>query len=312
MPKLVDLTPDLFPALHEAFLRDDDPYSDRERWRHVFFPPWAEPNEGAGKVLVEGNAVVGLLGMVRRTRTVGGTRHEICNLHTWWVHPDHRAHAVAMLRPFMSDRTRTYTYLTPGDRVRAIMKPLGFTPLSSRMRLLLPLRSRDDGPDELIFDDAIDEAALSPDDRTIAADHRPYGTGRLAVRTEAGTCLVVYTHVERYRVRYCHIHHVGDRTIFEAHEPRIRKALMKRHAVWLVGLDHRLWQDAKLKRSLNFPAPAHALVRPAAALGDLDEIAIDNLYSDVAMLSLAAMPSLRHELVEPLRRRFLPHLVKPL
>ncbi|MDH3644553.1 MAG: hypothetical protein OES38_20775, partial [Gammaproteobacteria bacterium] len=59
------------------------------------------------------------------------------------------------------------------------------------------------------------------------------------------------------------------------------------------ALDARLVQDLSFRRSVNFWAPAHAVYRPA---GGVSPAQVDNLYTDVAMLRLAIMPHLSHEI----------------
>lgn len=304
MPELVPIRPDVFPALHAAFLHDDDPWTDEGGWRRVFLPDWDHGEDHAGFALMDGGRAVGMMAMAFSQRTVRGRPHPFCNLHTWWIHPDHRGHAITMLRPLLRMRDRTLTYLSPGDRVRALLRPLGFQPLDMQMRLLLPLWPARPQAD---LDDALD--GLPDGARELAADHAPYGVRALVVRDGARAGLVLYTHVERYRVRYCHIHHVSDRDLFVAREGAVRAALMRRHGVRLVALDARLWRGVRFARSLLFPAPAHGLLRPADG-SHVEAADVDNLYTDVAMLRLATMPSLRHELAEPLRRRLLPHTVE--
>jgi hypothetical protein len=124
----------------------------------------------------------------------------------------------------------------------------------------------------------------------------------LLVGSGRARCYILYTHVVRYRVRYCHIHYIGDTDVFAQHEEAIRTAIMRRHAVRFVVVDSRLVQELKLKRSFDFWSPAHAVYRP---VGDISPSQVDNLYSDVVMLRLAIMPHLRHE-IEKVVRRLIP------
>ena len=85
---------------------------------------------------------------------------------------------------------------------------------------------------------------------------------------------------------------------------------MGRHGLRALALDMRSWRDAAFARSFAMPPSGTGLFRPAQDT-DIVQEEIDALYSDVAMLRLTTMPSVRHELLEPLRRRFLPRRVKP-
>ena len=313
MPELAPIRPHLFDDLHDAFLRDDDPlFSDKAQWRRVFHYEWAHDEDHSGVALIESGRVVGMMGMAFSTRLVRGVAHPFCNLHTWWVHPDHRSHSIMMLRPVLGMRERTLTYFTPGDRVRALLRPLGFEPLDMRMRLLLPLwpsRAPLRGA-SIAFEDEFGPSDLDGEDGRLMRDHLPYGLGHVLVREGARRCYVLYAAVERYRVRYCHIHHVGDLDLFARHEEAVRAALMRRHGVRLVALDARRLKDWRPRRSIDFVAPAHGLYRPARN-SDVGPGDIDNLYSDVAMMRLATMPSLRHEIAEPVRKRLFPGRVRP-
>ena len=248
-----------------------------------------------------------MMGMAFSKRVIRGAERRLCNLHTWWVHPDHRGHAVMMLAPVIRMRDRTITYFTPGDRVRGLLGPLGFRPVDMQLRVLLPVRARDESVNV-----AVDEGVDAPDaeERRLMEDHRPYGVHHLRLRVGESACLVHYALVERYRFRYCHIHRVSDRDLFLEHEETVRSAIMRRHEVRAVALDMRLWRGQAFRRSFAMPPAGHGLFRPAQG-DDIHEEDIDHLYSDVTMLRLATMPSVRHELLEPLRRRFMPGRVRP-
>lgn len=301
MKRLVEITPDLFPRLYTTFLHDDDPFSDEEDWRRVFHYNWQRPEEHTGYALLDGDDVVGMMAMAFKERPVDGRPHRFCNLHTWWVHPDHRGHSAAMLRPLLGLRDHTVTHLTPCDRVRGLLARLGFEPLDQQMKVLLPLSPARAPGVRIDFGDAIERDALSPLEREILRDHEPYHVDFAHLRTNAGDCLVVYTCVERYRVRYCHIHHFSDAEVFAAHEEALRAAILRRHPVRLVMVDARLVRGMEFSRSFDFWAPAHGCVRTAGAV---TPDRVDNLYTDVVMLRLAVMPHITHEVEKIVRRHF--------
>lgn len=298
MPELVKISSELFPRLYHAFLHDDDPLSDEQDWRNVFDYRWQKEEDHSGYALVDGDQVVGMLAMAFSRRLIEGKPRKFCNLHTWWVHDDYRGYSVMMLRPLLSMKDYTITHFTPCDRVRALTKRLGFSELDVQLKILLPrLFGRDALPAgvRLDFDEQIDETALTAEERKICRDHKPYRLGHLLLRQGKRHCYIVYSHVQRYRVRYCHLHHLGDKALYARHEPAVRAALMRRHGVRFVMVDNRMVKGLSFSRSFDFWAPAHAVYRPA------DEVApeqVDNLYSDVVMLRLALMPHVTHELKE--------------
>ncbi len=306
MPELVKIRSELFPKLYAAFLHDDDPLSDQRDWRDVFDYQWQKDEDYSGYALLENDKVIGMMAMAFSNRLIDGQSHKFCNLHTWWVHEDHRGHSVAMLRPLLSLTDYTITHFTPCDRIRALTKRLGFVDLNLQTKVLLPLqvfgRVRTMGNAQFIFDDSIDRTMLAEHDLQVFRDHQPYRVGNLVVRDGDQYCYLLYTYVERYRVRYCHVHYISNKEIFVRHEHAIRTRLMRKHGVRFVILDLRSVQNMKFARSFNFWAPAHAVYRPA---GNISQDQVDNLYSDVVMLGLAILPHVRHE-IEEFGRRWLP------
>lgn len=299
--ELVKIRSALFPRLYEAFLHDDDPLSDESDWRNVFDYQWEKDEDHTGYALLKDGQVIGMMAMAFSNRLMDGERHKFCNLHTWWVHPDHRGHSTAMLRPILGLKDYTITHFTPCARVRALLKRLEFVDLDLQMKLFLPLwsfsKSRLRSHAQIAF--AFDLSLLDAEERRLFVDHRPYRVGNLLLREDGEHCAILYTCVERYRVRYCHIHFIGAKAIFARHEEAVRSALMQRHGVRLVVVDTRLVRNLSFRRSMDFWAPAHAVYRPS---GGVSPAQVDNLYSDVVMLRLAIMPHLSHEIGEIVRR----------
>ncbi len=295
----------LFSNLYESFLREDDALSSEQDWRNLFDYRWDTEEGHCGYALLDADTVVGILGMVFSERHLDGVTRKFCNLHTWWVREDHRGRSLTLLRPVLQLNDYTITHLTPDDNVRAVTRRMGFSDLNSQLRILLPLsgvRGAGTAEASVLVDDphAIDER-LSDDDRKILLDHRPSGCGHLLINDGKRYCYLVYTHVVRHRLPYCHIHYMSDRTIFASKEPLVRAWLLGNHAARFVVVDDRLVQGMKLRRSFPFWAPAHALYKSSKVRPEQ----IDNLYSDVVLLKLTVLPDISHEL-GLLARRFWP------
>ena len=296
MPELVKIRPELFPKLYAAILRDDDPYTDQETWRKVIHYTWECEEDHTGYALLEGDRVIGMMAMVFRDRFFLGRPHKLCNLHTWWVHEDHRGRSVAMLRPLLGMREYTITHFTPCDRIRGLTQRLGFVPLDQQLKVLLPLRNskqRHSNFDTATFDEDIDAQHLPVADQTILRDHQPYRSGNLVITNGRDHLYVLYTHVVRFRVNYCHVHYVSDSALYQQVEPTVRKELMRRHRVRFVILDARMFRDVTFRRSFDFWSPVNAVYKPC---GDLPPAQVDNLYSDATMLRLSLLPHISFEL----------------
>jgi hypothetical protein len=302
MVTLEKIDSSLFPNLYDSFLIDDDPLSDEQDWRNVFDYPWDNGEGHCGYALLDDGKVVGMLGMVFSERLINGSINRFCNLHTWWVHEDYRGQSLRLLNPLLKLDGYTITHFTPCDTIRAITKKLGFQQLCSQLKILLPNsrihRKRACELPELIYD--ADEIAenISGHNKRIMLDHRPYGCGNLMVREEGECCYLLYTHVVRHRLPYCHIHYVSNRDLFLKHERAVRASLLKQHPARFVAMDTRLVSDMALPLSFNFWAPAHAVYKSA----DLRPEQVDNLYSDVVFLKLTSLPDMSHELGQMAKR----------
>ena len=295
----------LFPNLYESFLVDDDPLSDEQVWRNVFDYRWEHEEGHCGYALLDQGQVVGMIGMVFSEREIDGKPKKFCNLHTWWVREDHRGRSLSLLRPILRMPEYTITHFTPCDKVRALSKRLGFKTLDAQLKILLPIdvfrSARSADADALLFDEQAIEERLTEPDQRILHDHRPYGCGHLLVTDGSEDCYVVYTHVERHRLPYCHLHYISNMDVFARQQRLIRSAIIRRHRVKFAAIDARLVRDVKLPRSFDFWAPAHALYKST----DVRPEQIDNLYSDVVFLKLTVLPDISHELTTRVRR-FLP------
>ena len=302
MVALEKIQSSLFPNLYESFLIDDDPLSTEQDWRNVFDYGWETGVDHCGYALLDDGKVVGMLGMIFSNRLINGTVKKFCNLHTWWVHENHRGQSLVLLRPILKLKEYTITHFTPCDRVRAVTKKLGFSDLRTQLKILLPFggkRKTDDT--EFIDDEAQIVETISEPDQKILADHRPYKVGNLLVRHGDEDCYLLYTHVVRHRLPYCHIHYISNKQVFEKAEREIRYWLLKKHNTRFVTVDVRLVRDMKFAYSFNFWAPGHGLYKSS----DVQPDQIDNLYSDVVFLKLTCLPHMTHEFGQ-MARRLLP------
>ena len=290
--KVTKIDSDLFPSLYRAFLHDDDPLSNEQDWRNVFDYQWENEQGHCGYALLDGDTVVGMMGMVFSERTIAGAKHKFCNLHTWWVREDHRGRSLALLRPVLKLKDYSITHFTPCDIIRAVTQKMGFEQLSSQLTILLPKKSKTRRSNETTFDETEILSKLDAPHARILLDHRPYRCGHYLLRSGKRQCYILYSHVIRHRLPYCHIHYVSDQTVFLEHQLQIRQELLQRHKARFNAVDRRLFPTVKFPRSFQFWSPSNAMFKSAG----LAEDQIDNLYSDVTMLRLTTLPSIGHEL----------------
>jgi hypothetical protein len=300
MVKLEKIQSSLFTNLYESFLRDDDPLSSEQDWRNVFDYAWDTDHDHCGYALLDEGKVVGMIGMVFSDRLIDGASRKFCNLHTWWVREDHRGRSLALMRPILKLDEYTITHFTPDVEVRAVAKRLGFRDLNSQLKILLPIGKdkRLLANSEFIDDDRVIEDRLAAHDKRILVDHRPYDVGHLLIGEGNDYCYLLYTHVVRHRLPYCHIHYISNQPLFAKHERAIRASLLGQHEARFIALDCRIAPDTKYPRSFNFWAPAHGLYKSSV----VQPHQIDHLYSDVVFLKLTTLPDISYEVRQRVRR----------
>lgn len=300
MLRVEKITSALFPKLYGAFLHDDDPLSGEQDWRNVFDYAWDLGEGYCGYALLDGAEVVGMLGMIFSERLIDGALQRFCNLHTWWVREDHRGHSLLLLRPVLRLQGYTVTHFTPCDRIRAVTKRLGFQDLDLHLKILLPvgLPSSQDYDCTIFDDEEVIQRRLPECQQRILQDHRPYRCGHLLLTSGHEHCYLLYTHVVRHRLPYCHIHYASNHEFFLRHERSVRAALHRRHRSWFTAVDQRIFPEANFRASFQSWAPSHALYKST----HVTPSQIDHLYSDVTFLRLTVLPDMSHELSRIARR----------
>jgi GNAT superfamily N-acetyltransferase len=163
----------------------------KERWRNVLDYPWRPADADHGCVAVDGGRVVGFLGLVYVDRPIAGRVERFCNICAWYLLKSHRGQGIGQRIQFESviDPRMTYTIMTATAATgRAFGENSGFSVLDDSRYLL---RRRAGGTDVDIIDDPNTIAPrLSPGDRKLLVDHRPYNMRHLYVRAGEGSCYV--------------------------------------------------------------------------------------------------------------------------
>jgi hypothetical protein len=294
MVEVTKLTPEMFPELRDGLLRELDAKMPKSRWRRCFVD-MADAELGAGYALVDGGKIVGVLGTIYSERTIRGKTARFCNLHSWYVRPEHRGKSLLLMRPVLKLSDHTITDFSPTRSVVAISRRLGFEPLDSSARLLLPMLGRAEDISEV--DDAT-AATLSDADERIYRDHSWGGCRHLLFTDARGYCYVVASKVQYRWFSYCAVHYISDRQRFVEHQAAFRTRMMELTRTRAVLLESRQLEGVWLARSLNI-ATYDKLFRPAGvAASD-----VDSLYSDAVNLGLSAIPRLRTLIAGPVRKR---------
>ncbi|MBV8576865.1 MAG: acetoacetate--CoA ligase, partial [Acetobacteraceae bacterium] len=115
-----DLGP-ICALLDEGFKAEGIPLS---AWRRLFDYHWLGDKPGLGFMLASDRQIVGFVGTIYARRQIRDETHLTCNLAFWYVRPEFRAWAGALLEAATKDKDITYTALTPTRRSRDALAAL--------------------------------------------------------------------------------------------------------------------------------------------------------------------------------------------
>ena len=294
MATLDKLNADQFDDVYRTFLANDDQTLQADDWRALFAPRGGPMADYCGYVLTDRGRIVGMLGMLFSERTVRGQSRSFCNLHSWIVDEDHRGHSLLLMRPALKLTDCTLTDFTPTSDVCRISKRLGFVPLESALRILLPAAGARRDSSGVEFVDDVDEISqrLNDDDAQILSKHRLPHLRHLLVRSGSDDCYIVFSRVERHIFPYCHIHYVSNKPLFQRESASIRRHLLKTTGGRFAAIDARTVRGLKFPLSFVLPMQSQQLYRPA----NVEPADVDTLFSEVSFLNLTTFPSLRYTL----------------
>ncbi len=267
------------------FLNEElDPDIPPEVWARSFDYPWMPERPNNGFRLMDGPRLVGVLLAFYCERRFGERRIACCNLSSWCVLPDYRAHSFRLMKRILSQTGYDFIDLTATDEVVRISTKLGFKRLDVG-RVLVPhlprLPKRGVGiarPEEL------PEGALPEPARTIFEDHRGLpGIAHLAARTPAGPCYLIYARRRRKGVPCAVIRHVEPSDRLPACLSSIGGYLLRREGLLASVVEERFLPRRPFG-SIRLAKPSRKLYRgPNLRPGD-----IDNLYSELLLLPMRA------------------------
>ncbi len=191
-------------------------------WEQSVRVPWKVDAPDHGRLLADGDEVVGVYLAFYSERVIDGRPERFCNLGAWCVLPPYRFHAARLLRSLLAQPDVHFTDLSPSGPVVPIGRRHGFRRLDTTTALVphlpWPWRSRH----ELVTSDAAAiERTLTGSDLQIYRDH-------------AGAAAAHHVLLVRGD-RYCYVMFRRDR----------RKGLPV-FATILYASDHRLWRQMAL------------------------------------------------------------------
>lgn len=279
---------DVYPLL-----ADHDDRVSRERWRGLFDYEFEGGTDVRGYGLVAQGRVVGFVGAVLAQRAIGGRSEAVCNLTSWIVRPEYRAHSLALLAPLLDLPEVTLTDLSATPEVEFWLKRWRFTVLETAVVVLRPRRPWDIASERGIGihhgHDAVG-ARLVGDEARIFADHSRVAQCRhLVVENDQGHCYLVYSPVRSHGHAFGLVHYVGDPDVFARTSLALRGELARAGHGGSLVVDERLLGGRKTPRSHRVPLRVPRYYRGHGLRPDQ----IDNLYSELALLGLSTISGRR-------------------
>ncbi len=295
MVSLEKFSDELFDAIYEKYLDENDPLLTKADWENLFIGPKDSPATHSGYVLVDREEIVGVLGMLISERRIGVEMKRFCNLHNWYVDREHRGKSLLLMRPAIKLYDHTITDFTPTPRVCRISQRLGFEELDSTLRVLLPFAGRlpkTAGCIELVDDPVIVRDHLSQSDQRIFDFHQNRHCQHFLIDANGRFCYLVCTSVQRFKIPYKHILYVSDKQVFRNSLPMIRQRLLTNSPSRFLVIDDRTVKKLRIPLSFRIPIRSRQLSRR----GGVECAEIDGLYSELALLGLSSMPSIGYKI----------------
>jgi hypothetical protein len=258
--------------------------NDRVPWdRAISSAPWEVEAPNHGFMLRDGQRVVGTQLAFYSERPVDGRAERFCNLSSWCVLPEFRAHSLRVHKAVLAQDGYHVTSFTPIEKVVQIHTRFKFRFLDTSAVLIpnLPWPTRP-GRTTISADPAVIEGTLSGTELELYRDHAQALAARHVVLTRgADSCYVMYRETRLKRVPMAVIVHVSNPALFHrAMIPLTRHLLVRR----------RLLATLAELRFIGHRPPPLSLKAPAAPKmyrsDSLEPGQIDDLYSELVCLPM--------------------------
>ena len=256
---------------------------EADAWARALDVPWEVERPNAGFMLLDGETVVGAQLAFYSERTIDGRSERFCNLGAWCVHPDHRFHALRLLRAVLAQDGYHFTDLSPSGNVVGVNQKLGFEFLDTTTTIVpnLPWISRP-GRDTISSDPALLERTLTGSELQLYRDHAGCPAARhLLLMRDSHWCYVVFRTDRRKGLPlFASILHVSDPELFRAMSGPLARHLLLRHGR-PATLVERAVTEHRPRLSLTVDSPRRKMFRSPS----LAPAQIDYLYSELVCVS---------------------------
>jgi hypothetical protein len=279
------MTAEMFPEVYETLLRKLDPQRSRTHWQVPFVDRHWHDETHVGYLLKVRGELVGMMGTLFCERTLNGKIARFCNLHAWYVAPEHRSGSLLLMRPILALKDHTITDFSALPQVATISKRLGFLTLDNHIVVIPPLpwsRDRSVKLSELADEPALAERRLNPVDLQIYRDHQGIGCSHLLVESESEYCYLVSNRIQARWLPYQQVHYISDKHFFAKHHLPIRTHLLRMRTRY-IAVGSRLLEGVSVPYSL-LTRSHEQLYRPSQSSPPREQI--DTLYSELPLMKL--------------------------
>jgi len=256
----------------------------KEGWKRLFVSHWESDAGHCGYVLVDGEKIVGYLGMLFSVRVVRGQHHKFCNISSWIVEKKYRNESFSLLLQLLKLKEYTVTNFTPDETTYVASKKLGFKDFETHFRILIPFPTlKALRADYSIVDGrGVVKQFLKDNCRQIYNDHLFFDCLHLWIKTRTGGFYMVLTKVLKKGIPAAQIHFISDLNCFKENVASLIIKLCIKLKVLIVMVDERYLNGVSMLFSTRMKLPQPRIFKSESLKGE----DIDSLYSELVVLNI--------------------------
>jgi len=287
-PRATRLPPDIQPARATdierlcAFLHRGFGTRTPVAWRPLFDYQWFDEKPNLGFMLVAGGELRGFIGAVYARRLIQGKATLVCNLSSFYVHPDYRGWSFALFAHALHDETTCYTSFTPSPTVTHMCEALGFSYIDRNKIILPPLLNaitlRGPSP-QIVSDPEQVRALLDGEQRRIFDDHAPYDCLQLLLQSGSESAHLVAKRRKIARLPVSDLLYCSAPSLVARHLERVKLAIIWRQRSVALTAEAGLFGALRpLGKVIRQPMLFRSSILQAHEL--------DKLYSELVLLPI--------------------------
>lgn len=264
-----------------ALLQRGFPQTCVSFWERGLARQAAVQTDRLGWLLDSTNGITGVLLTLRSQRfRSDGSQYETVNLSSWYIEPQQRLKAIAMLRAAIEDQQALVTDLTAAESIYRMNTAAGLSEWSNGMMLAgaLPWVARRPQRSVSIRDFTAPAADLPGWETDLLDWHQRDGCLAAMLDLDHAAVPLLFRIIRRRGVRFAQLIYTPDRQLVLAHLPTIMRFLVRKR-LFFIAIDGRPEM-----------CPAGAWFRPGRRRfwrGPCDAARLDYAYSELVLLGVS-------------------------